>query len=54
MELGVSLTPKYTTIKEGQNKLTGRFSCANGPTTFHNSLNLTGVTATANATRAQS
>jgi hypothetical protein len=49
-----SLTPKYTAIKEGQNKLTAKFSCANGPTPFHNSLNVTGVTATANATTAQS
>ena len=49
-----SLTPKYTAIKEGQNKLTAKFSCANGPTSFHNSLNVTGVTATANATTAKS
>ena len=49
-----SLTPKYTTIKEGQNKLTAKFSCANGPTSFHNSLNVTGVTVTANATTAKS
>jgi hypothetical protein len=49
-----SLTPKYTAIKEGQNKLTAKFSCANGPTPFHNSLNVTGVTATANATTAKS
>jgi hypothetical protein len=49
-----SLTPKYTAIKEGQNKLTAKFSCANGPTPFHNSLNVTGVTATAKATTAKS
>jgi hypothetical protein len=49
-----SLTPKYTTIKEGQNKLTAKFSCANGPTSFHNSLNVTGVTVTANATTVKS
>ncbi|MDQ6669127.1 MAG: hypothetical protein M3Y53_13020 [Thermoproteota archaeon] len=49
-----SLTPKYTTINEGQNKLTAKFSCANGPTSFHNSLNVTGVTVTANVTTAKS
>jgi hypothetical protein len=49
-----SLTPKYTAIKEGQNKLTAKFSCANSPASFYNNLNVTGVIATANATAAKS
>lgn len=39
-----TLTPQYTNIKEGQNKITAKFSCANNPTLVaHNSLNVTGV-----------
>jgi hypothetical protein len=48
------LSAKYTAIKEGQNKLTAKFSCANSPTSFHNSLNVTGVATNANATIAKS
>jgi hypothetical protein len=49
-----TLTAKYTSLKEGQNKLTAKFSCANSSTSFHNSLNVTGVAANANATIAKS
>jgi hypothetical protein len=39
-----TLTPKYTTIKEGQNKITAKYSCANSPGSLsHNSVNVTGV-----------
>jgi len=39
-----TLTPKYTTIKEGQNKITAKYSCANIPSSLsHNSVNVTGV-----------
>jgi hypothetical protein len=39
-----TLTPKYTTIKEGQNKITAKYSCANSPSSLsHNSVNVTGV-----------
>jgi hypothetical protein len=48
-----TLTAKYTSIKEGQNKLTAKFSCANSPTSFHNSLNVTGVATNGNATIAK-
>ena len=48
------LSAKYTAIKEGQNKLTAKFSCANSPTSFHDSLNVTGVATNANATIAKS
>jgi hypothetical protein len=38
------LTPKYTTIKEGQNKITAKYSCANNAAVLsHNSVNVTGV-----------
>ncbi|MGC1932318.1 MAG: hypothetical protein WA667_25380 [Candidatus Nitrosopolaris sp.] len=38
------LTPTYTVIKQGQNKITARFSCGNNPSlTSHNSMNVTGV-----------
>ena len=38
------LTPTYTIIKQGQNKLTAKFSCGNNPSlTSHNSVNVTGV-----------
>ena len=37
-------TPKYTSIKEGQNKITAKYSCANSPSSLsHNSVNVTGV-----------
>jgi hypothetical protein len=39
------LTPKYTTIKQGQNKITAKYSCANNAAALsHNSVNVTGVT----------
>ena len=40
------LTPKYTALKEGQNKITVKFSCGNDPRSLsHNSVNVTGVSA---------
>ena len=39
-----SLTPAYTNIKQGQNKITAKFSCSNDPNLIsHNSVNVTGV-----------
>jgi hypothetical protein len=41
------LTPEYTSIKQGQNKITAKFSCINNPNLIsHNSVNVTGVAAT--------
>jgi hypothetical protein len=41
------LTPSYTSIKEGQNKITAKFSCSTYPNIIsHNSVNVTGVTKT--------
>jgi hypothetical protein len=41
-----TLTPKYTTVKEGQNKITAKYSCVNSPSSLsHNSVNVTGVAA---------
>jgi hypothetical protein len=38
------LTPAYSVIKDGQNKITAKFSCSNNPSlTSHNSVNVTGV-----------
>lgn len=38
------LSPTYSTIKEGQNKITAKYSCGNNPSlTAHNSVNVTGV-----------
>jgi hypothetical protein len=38
------LTPTYSAIKDGQNKITAKFSCSNNPSlTSHNSVNVTGV-----------
>ena len=38
------LAPKYTPLKEGQNKITAKFSCGNDPRSIsHNSVNVTGV-----------
>jgi hypothetical protein len=50
-----TLTPKYTAIKEGQNKITAKYSCANIPASLsHNSVNVTGVaTANVNTTTAR-
>jgi hypothetical protein len=40
-------TPKYSPIKEGQNKITAKYSCGNTPTLVsHNSVNVTGVSGT--------
>ena len=39
-----TLTPKNTSIKQGQNKITAKYSCANSPSSFYNSVNVTGVT----------
>ncbi|MDP9287767.1 MAG: hypothetical protein M3P08_06155 [Thermoproteota archaeon] len=42
-----ALTPTYTSIKEGQNKITSKFSCGNDPSLIsHNSVNVTGAAAT--------
>jgi hypothetical protein len=42
-----TLTPSGTGIKEGQNKITAKFSCDNAPNLIsHNSVNVTGVTST--------
>ena len=39
-----TLTPAYTLIKPGQNKITAKFSCTNKPNLIsHNSVNVTGV-----------
>jgi hypothetical protein len=38
------LTPNYTVIKAGQNKITAKYSCANNPAALsHNSVNVTGL-----------
>jgi hypothetical protein len=38
------LTPKYNPLKEGQNKITAKFSCGNDPRSVsHNSVNVTGL-----------
>ncbi len=38
------LIPKYTTVKEGTNKITSKFSCGNNPSLVsYYSLNVTGV-----------
>jgi hypothetical protein len=39
-----TLSPKYTSIKQEQNKITAKYSCANSPSSFYNSVNATGVT----------
>jgi len=42
-----TLTPLYAGIKEGQNKITAKFSCPNNPNLIsHNSVNVTGIAAT--------
>jgi hypothetical protein len=39
-----TLTPAYTSIKQGQNKITAKFSCTNDPNLLsHSSVNVTGV-----------
>jgi len=44
-----TLTPAYTSIKQGQNKITAKFSCSNNSTLIsYNSVNVTGVTKTYN------
>jgi hypothetical protein len=48
-----TLTPAYTTIKEGQNKIIAKFSCGNCPNLVsRNSINVTGASTTANTTPA--
>ena len=45
------LTPKYTTLKPGQNKITARYECANNPASkSFSSVNVTGVQGTGTAT----
>ena len=45
------LTPKYTTIKLGQNKITARYECSNNPASkSFSSVNVTGVQSTDTAT----
>ena len=42
-----TLTPVYTSIKPGENKITAKFSCNNNPLLIsHNSVNVTGMTST--------
>jgi hypothetical protein len=44
------LTPKYTPLENGQNKITAKFSCGNDPKSVsHNSVNVTGVSANTTA-----
>ncbi|HET7148875.1 MAG TPA: hypothetical protein VFI73_10300 [Candidatus Nitrosopolaris sp.] len=44
-----TLTPVYTSIKQGQNKITAKFSCTNEPNLIaHSSVNVTGVSTTLN------
>jgi hypothetical protein len=39
-----TLIPAYTVIKQGQNKITAKFSCSDNPSLLsHNSVNITGV-----------
>jgi hypothetical protein len=38
------LTPMYTVIKQGQNKITAKLSCDKSNIISHNSINITGVT----------
>ena len=38
------LTPTYTVIKQGQNKITAKLSCGKSNLISHNSVNITGVT----------
>jgi hypothetical protein len=50
-----ALNPTYTSIKEGQNKITSKFSCGNEPSLIsHNSVNVTGAAATDIAATASS
>jgi hypothetical protein len=42
-----TLTPAYTIVKQGQNKITAKFSCTNDPNLIsHSSVNVTGVVGT--------
>jgi hypothetical protein len=44
------LTAAYAAIKQGQNKITAKFSCSNNPSaTSHNSVNVTGIASSNNA-----
>jgi len=48
-----TLTPSYTAVKQGQNKITSKFSCIKDPTAIsHYSVNVTGVSAGSNPTGA--
>ena len=48
-----TLSPAYTTIKPGQNKITAKFACANDPAlASHYSVNVTGVDNVANVATA--
>ena len=48
-----TLSPAYTTIKPGQNKITAKFACANDPAlASHYSVNVTGVGNVANVVMA--
>jgi hypothetical protein len=49
-----TITPAYTTIKEGQNKITAKFACSSDPTLVsHYSVNVTGIREVANNTSGQ-
>jgi hypothetical protein len=46
-----NLTSKYIAIKEGQNKITAKYFCANNPASLsHYSVNITGVKSNLNST----
>ncbi|MDQ6863412.1 MAG: Ig-like domain-containing protein [Thermoproteota archaeon] len=47
-----NLTPAYTTIKQGENKITAKFSCPSDPSLLdHTSVNITGVVRVPNAVK---
>lgn len=49
-----TITPTYTPIREGQNKITAKFACSSDPTLVsHYSVNVTGVGGAANNTSGQ-
>jgi hypothetical protein len=41
-----TVSSKDTVIKEGQNKIAAKYSCAYSPRSYYNSVNVTGVTTT--------
>lgn len=48
-----TLTSKYTVVKEGPNRITAKYACANSPISLsHNSVNVTGVSTITKSTNA--